>query len=701
MKKNCAITSLKKFPKTKSMKLFIYSCLLLVLPIAAAAQNKILPQPQKVTYGQGKLAVKGLTIGFASKPSPEDKFAAKELSKILSKVTASAIGVKETAVTGRAIVFKRTGAVDALPALGEKAGADSREAYTIKVTPQNMTITSKSSAGLFYAVQTIKQMIEGTRSNAFIPAAEIQDWPSMAYRGLMMDMSHMQLPKVEEIKKQLDFLALWKTNQYYFYSEGSIELEGYPLLMADARYTQAQVKDIIAYAKELHIDVIPNMELYGHLNDLFRLEKYADISVTTHGSEFKPGDPRVKPLVNDWITQVSKLFPTPFFHIGFDETWVIDIEAKRTNRPAEQLYLEMLNQTIEMVEKQGKKPLVWADMLQKYNSIIPKVSKSMLAVPWHYFPETEQNYDTLLSPFPKAGVDIIVQSALINWKDLTPSFDISFENVDLLLKAGRKYNTIGFINSAWTDDPQTLTRLGLPDFAYGSIASWQSMPMDRENFFTNYANALYEPALAREVGMAHETMLKSAKLLRGALGRTNEPFWANPFAPKAQKAFKENVDNLRNGRLASQEAQTHILEAIKFGVDTATLYTMLVGARELDLLALRYLYAGEIIDFYNEFKGGKPRNNDNDRDFEHLMDEISFNYHSKIFYMMGDIVQVKEMFRKAYLNEYEPFRLEIALSKFDYEFDFWLRLQRRLWAAKQHYFDKGTLPPFETVFMMD
>lgn len=136
MKKNCAITSLKKFPKTKSMKLFIYSCLLLVVPIAAATQNKILPQPQKVTYGQGKLAVKGLTIGFASKPSPEDKFAAKELSRILSKVTASAIGVKETAVTGRAIVFKRTGAVDALPALGEKAGADSREAYTIKVTLQ-------------------------------------------------------------------------------------------------------------------------------------------------------------------------------------------------------------------------------------------------------------------------------------------------------------------------------------------------------------------------------------------------------------------------------------------------------------------------------------------------------------------------------------------------------------------------------------
>jgi hypothetical protein len=299
------------------------------------------------------------------------------------------------------------------------------------------------------------------------------------------------------------------------------------------------------------------------------------------------------------------------------------------------------------------------------------------------------------------GVDIIVQSALINWKDLTPSFDISFENVDLLLKAGRKHNTIGFINSAWTDDPQTLTRLGFPDFAYGSVAAWQSVPMDRANFFKNYANALYEPALAREVGMAHEAMLKSAQLLRGALGRTNQPLWDNPFASKGQKAIKGNVDNLRNGRLASQEAQIRIWEALKFGVDTVTLYSMLVGARELDLLALKYLYAGEIAGFYNEFKDGKPRNTANDRDFSRLMSEISADYHSKAFYMMGDIMQVKEMFRKAYLNEYEPFRLEIAMGKFDYEFTFWLRLQRRLWAASQHYFEKGTLPAFETVFLID
>jgi hypothetical protein len=97
------------------MKRIIYSCLLfLVLSTPAVSQKTILPQPQKITYGEGKIPVKGLTIGFASKPSAEDRFAARELSKILSKVTSSPIAIKETAVSGRSITFKRTGEVGAL-----------------------------------------------------------------------------------------------------------------------------------------------------------------------------------------------------------------------------------------------------------------------------------------------------------------------------------------------------------------------------------------------------------------------------------------------------------------------------------------------------------------------------------------------------------------------------------------------------------
>jgi hypothetical protein len=277
--------------------LFCFWLMVLTLSASAIGHNSILPQPRKVIYGKSQLALKGLTIGFASKPGAEDRFAAQELSGILSKITSTKILVKESPITGPSIIFQRTGDLDPLPVSGEKTGPDSRESYKIRVTTNDVRITAPSSAGLFYGVQTLRQIIEGYGDKAIIPEVEIEDWPSLVYRGFMMDMSHSQLPKIDEIKQQIDFLSRWKANQYFFYSEASIELEGYPLLMANARYTKEQVKEVIEYAKARHIDVIPNLELYGHLHDLFRLEHYSDMSVIPHGGEFKPNDPRIKPLI--------------------------------------------------------------------------------------------------------------------------------------------------------------------------------------------------------------------------------------------------------------------------------------------------------------------------------------------------------------------------------------------------------------------
>ncbi len=665
--------------------------LLVTISAIAKDHNPILPQPQKISYGIGEFLIKNVTIGFAFKPAAEDRFAAQELARILADAGSGKVLIKEGIITAPTIIFKRTGGVDPLPAVGEKPGASSRESYIIKVTPKNISITAVSSAGLYYAVQTLRQLIEGSGSKSVIPAVEIEDWPSLAYRGFMMDMSHMQFPKVEEIKNQIDFLARWKTNQYFFYSEASIELEGYPLLMANARYTKQQIKDIIAYAKARHIDVVPNMELYGHLHDLFKLEHYSDLSVNPYGGEFKPKDPRVKPLLNDWITQISKLFPSPFFHIGFDETWVIELEAKKLNQTADELYLEMLNQTTDMVEKQGKQPLVWADMLQKFPSIIPKMSPKVTAVPWHYFPLKEAEYDTLLSPFSKTGIPMIVQTASINWHWFYPAFEVSFQNVDLLIKAGRKYNAVGYIQSGWTDDPQTLMRLSWPDMAYGSIASWQSEPINQPSFFQKYTKIIYPASLASTVEKAHSALMRSESLIRKAVGQTDNALWDDPFSVKSLKMYESNKENLHKGRLAAEEAQIYLRDALKSGIDTTSLFTMLVGAKELDLLALKYLYAGSIAEMHKRYSKKRDL-----KEFRMIMGEITAYYHSKTVDLFDAIVETKEMFRQAWLNEYTSFRLGIPMAKFDMELQYWFKVQKRL-DTLRNYKDNEELPNLQSL----
>src|SRR5262249_1619255 len=142
-------------------------------------------------------------------------------------------------------------------------------------------------------------------------------------------MSHSALPTEEEIKSQIDFLARWKVNQYYFYSEASIELKKYPYLNPDSRFSQDQVRRIVAYGRERHIDVIPCLEWYGHMHDFFRIEHYSDLSVFPHDGEFNPINTRVNAVLADWVEEFTSLFPSPFFHIGFDETYNIEFAVKR------------------------------------------------------------------------------------------------------------------------------------------------------------------------------------------------------------------------------------------------------------------------------------------------------------------------------------------------------------------------------------
>jgi hexosaminidase len=210
-----------------------------------ADHNPPLPAPQQMKYGTGLLQLEGASIALPAQRAAEDQFAFDTLTSGLREFTGREISVAPTGAGSR-ITLERTGAVDALPGKDEKPGPGSRESYQIRVTSSGAQIEAKSSPGLFYGVETFLQLLEKRNGEATVPEVTIDDWPTLAYRGVMMDLSHGPLPTESEIKRQIDFLARWKGNQYYFYSELSIELKGYPLINPNGRYSQDAVRRIIA-----------------------------------------------------------------------------------------------------------------------------------------------------------------------------------------------------------------------------------------------------------------------------------------------------------------------------------------------------------------------------------------------------------------------------------------------------------------------
>ncbi len=683
---------MRKFGCTALLMFFLF-------PVwGRGAHSPLLPRPQQIAYGAGHLAVRGLRIEFASSPSPEDRFAAEQLAKWLGSRADTAIPIREGKGSGPAIVLDRTGAVDALPMPGEKPGADSREAYELKITPSGVTIRAPSSAGIFYGAETLRQLMEGEGEQASLPEVTIHDWPSLAYRGIMVDMSHGPLPTVAEVERQLDFLARWKANQYYFYSEDSIELKGFPLLNPEGRFTQDEVRTIIAYARQRHIDVVPCLELYGHQHDLFRVERYAGLADLPHGTEFDPRNPEVMKLLANWIDQFADLFPSPFVHIGFDETFQIQMAVKEggTGSTPTKLFVDQLNNVARLFEQRGKHVMAWADIMVKYPDIVSQLPKGIIAVPWQYdWQQKDPEYQHYLGPLTADKTPHIIATGVTSWNQIAPDFDTTFENIDTFLAAGRKSHAIGLMNTIWTDDGQMLMRMTWPGIAYGAAAPWQSAAMDKATFFSDYAHVLYPPAIASDVATALDDLRQSESELQKVLGgETMIALWRDPFNPQILKKCTADQNELRQTRLLAEDAEVHLDRAISLGGDKTTLESLLFGSRLLDYAGQKFQTPPELEDLWRKLGPTRPG------------DEVWWNEwgsmttyqdHSRLVDLMDAITELRAQYRAAWLAEYAPYRLESAIGRWNAEYQYWRRMQYRLLTFSESSREGDKLPPLSSL----
>ena len=672
--------------------------LILAAPAWSLAQHHaLLPRPQEVHYGTGQLAVRGLEICFATAPAAEDRFAARELSAALSARAAQFIPLKDQGACTRGIRLQRTGGIDPLPVPGERPGPDSRESYAIQVTSESVTASARSTAGLYYAVQTLVQLVEGRGEQTALPVVEIKDWPALAYRGIMVDMSHGALPTEREVDRQLDFLAHWKGNQYFLYSEDSIELKGYSLLNPEGRFSQDELRRIIAYGRERHVDVIPCLELYGHQHDLFRVEKYSTLSDLPHGTEFDPRNPQVNSLLTDWVTQFAQLFPSPFVHIGFDEAFQIEQAARQGGMAAQpaQLFINQLNTVDQLFSQSGKTVMAWGDIMVKYPEIVTKLPPGLIAVAWEYDPGPESHYQHWLGPLSAQHIPHLIATGVTCWNQITPDYARSFENIDTFLASGRKSGAMGMMNTLWTDDAQNLLRAAWPGVAYGAAAPWQSGPVDRQNFFADYAALTYPPAIAAEVVEALKDLDGSQLALQKVLGGdTMLVLWRDPFAPALLKKCAAGAADLRQTRLLAEDAEVRLEHALSEGGDPITLRCLLLGSRLLDYAGQRFQTAPELDAMWRSVGPKRPKD---EMWWNNWESQVTYQDHSRLVDLMDAITVLRPQYRSAWLEEYTPYRLDSALGRWEAEYQYWRNVQERLLAFSESSHEGQALPPLETV----
>lgn len=667
--------------------------LLVSSTLLAVEHSQLLPSPQTIHYGQGTLPLRALVVRLPSGASSEDRFAAQQLAGRLSLRIGNSIPVVEGPGPAESIFLNRSAELDPLPLPDESSGPNCRESYAIRVTAEGAEVHARSSAGLFYSVQTLCQLVEGVGEQAVLPQVDIKDWPSLAYRGTMVDISHGPLPTEDEVKRQLDLLACYKANQYYVYNEASIELDGYRILNPKGRFTQEQVRRIIAYARERHIDVIPCLELYGHLHDLFRIERFSDLAVFPHAGEFNPTNPKVMELLTAWVEQFARLFPSPFVHVGFDETWQISNLAKQgAGLTPAKLFVEQLGNVASLFQQRGKHVMAWADTMVHYPEIIPHVPPGIIAIPWTY--DAEKTYRPFLEPLDKGGVPYLVAPGVRCWGEISPDFDLTFANIEAFLKAGRQAKALGVINTVWADESQLLMRQSWPGMAYGAVAAWQATPVDQSKFLETYARMTYLPAVASQVALALQKLNRAEGHLQKVLGQeTMQALWQDPLDPEVLKRLEQHREDLRQTRLLAEEATDHLDEALLLGGDSLTLNSFLVSSRLLDYAGMKFLYALEIPERWQKL-GGRP---DSQQWWNEFEAEVIEQNHGRIIDLMETISELREDYRAAWLSEYAPYRLATALGRWEGEYQYWRAMQERLRAFSRVRKDGEPLPSLQAV----
>ncbi len=290
--------------------------------------------------------------------------------------------------------------------------ADASYAYTLTVAPENVVLDARDEAGAFYGIQTLLQLIQPNAQA--IPACVIRDAPRFGWRGLMLDSSrHIQ--SIEEIKLFLDQMAHYKFNVFHWHLTDDqgwrIEIKSRPKLTEigawrvpregiwwsrpgpepDEKasyggfYTQEQIKEIIAYAALRHITIVPEIDIPGHAMAI--LAAYPELSTTggpfqvNPGSKFygtientlDPSNPETFVFINDVLSEVAKLFPNEYIHMGGDECpknfWANDPDCqalmkKEGLKDPHELQSWFVKRVEKIIHANGKKLIGWDEILQ-------------------------------------------------------------------------------------------------------------------------------------------------------------------------------------------------------------------------------------------------------------------------------------------------------------------------------------------------
>jgi hexosaminidase len=362
--------------------------------------NTLMPQPSQLTTSEGRLVI---TSPFSAvtdhfRDARLDSAIARSLGRIENRTGVSIPRSPASDVTSAALVVSVDSAGEAIQSIAEN------EAYSLEVSASSAHIQAATVVGAMHGLATLEQLIQSDASGYFIPAVTIHDTPRFRWRGLMIDCGRHFIP-VDVLTRTLDGMASVKLNVFHWHlSEDQgfrMESKAFPKLTEFGSdglfYTQDEAREIVAYARDRGIRVVPEFDMPGHTTAWF--VGYPDLASAPGPFQierkFGVFDPVMDPtrestykFLDAFIAEMAAIFPDPFMHIGGDENNGVEWKAnpriqgfmREHNLKDTAALQSYFNQRLlKLLEKHGKHMIGWDEILT------PDLPKDIMVQSWRGF----------------------------------------------------------------------------------------------------------------------------------------------------------------------------------------------------------------------------------------------------------------------------------------------------------------------------
>ncbi len=421
-------------------------------------------------------------------------------------------------------------------------GVENPDAYALAVNSDNICINGATPAGTFYGIQTLRKSVpEAGENNVVFPAGEIVDQPRFGYRGAHLDVArHFFGP--DSVKIFIDMLALHNINRFHWHLTDDqgwrLEIKSHPLLTevgskrsgtvlgANTQeydsipyggfYTQDEVRDIVKYAADRHITVIPEIDMPGHMQAA--LAAYPSMGCT--GGPYEvwrrwgvtdevlcAGNDSVYKLVDDVLAEVCDLFPSEYIHIGGDECpkvrWEkctkcqakirqLGLKSDKGGTKEQKLQSYFMKHAQDFLAEHGRKTIGWDEILEG------GVNPGAVVMSWRGeeggIAAAKMGHDAIMTPSKYMYFDFVQNEDRdkeplgASWgKPLTVEKVYSYEPIPETFTPEEAAHIIGVQANTWAEYIPTFSHvqyMTLPRMAALSEVQWSSAPKDYEGFLT-------------------------------------------------------------------------------------------------------------------------------------------------------------------------------------------------------------------------